>query len=111
MSRLFLFVGLVIISTGFASAQTVQRDLGDFVLNAGITVGKARACGLDNRKVVRAAEYSFAVINTKSKTKAESAKATELFAGAIDLGTSYIRDNGKAHCSTVNKTLDVMQGK
>jgi hypothetical protein len=111
MNKLFVFAILAALSGGPANAQVVSKELADFVLHAGITVGKARACGLDNRKVVRAAEYSFAVINTKSKTKAEGAKATELFASFIDAGTSYIRKNGKAHCPKVDQTLDVMQAK
>jgi hypothetical protein len=110
MTRLFL-AALAFSFAGAANAQLSQRELSEFTLNAGITVGKAKACKLDGKRIVAAAEYSFAVINRNAKSNSEGGKQTKLFSDSMSLGENYIRDNGTSHCQTVNRTLDALKAR
>lgn len=99
LASLIIFVP-VALAAGF--------NLPEFALNSGVVVGKAVGCKLDGPRIMKATKTAFATINVMGKTPKERDDATALFGKSMDLGEAYIKQNGNAHCKTIDQSLDVI---
>src|SRR6267154_270332 len=89
-------------------ASAAGFNVPEFALNSGIVVGKAIGCKLDGSHIVKATKTAFATINAMGKTAKERDDATQIFGRSMDLGEAYIKQNGPAHCKTIDQSLDVI---